>query len=773
MSFQNNIKAYERMASMTNMLGVSLIDMLKPNIKTKQNDNVIKMLDIVKDKPEAYLDLLSVAIFHKNLEIIKLIIEKYINSEIEVPYMNAFSFYNSILTDDSKYKLTDSKDNYIEIACPLALMAGIGGNIEIFNYLLNQDLISDLNVSGTIGLSKRFKNAFTSNIVGACAYYGNDKLLEYLLINYRSKLDINITSTEKKSKNTKIHMTKELSGATPSLLACAGVASDEKTIEILKILEEYKANFELKDFNNDNIFHIITRTKKIKTLKFLVYSLELKYIMNNTNNDSMTPFGLAQQNKNQEMISFFNSLEQDDENEIKENVKQLIEDSNKRASKNKKRGKKGKKDEIPSLLNSSEYQETFHVNEERIEEKENNNDYNEPNIIQDEEDKNSQIKEEENLEDEKGEEENNNNNRENDNENKYYNNSKRVNYNNNTYSNFKKYKSDYIPKYNVSFYDVYNKSYKNKNNYDKYSNYNSSYNKNYNNNSNKNNYNSNFNNYKYVNTDYSYKNNYDINNYYRKKSNGFKNSNQNGYYNTNYSGYFPKNQNNYNKNYYGNNNIQTYKNSQKEIFSNNSNQSNKKEKRTFNIQNNINSNNTNIKEENEEKIKKEDENRNEEKEEEMKKEEKEKKEEKKEEENSEDESSYSDYFLSDIDDNNKTVNYSKYYELYKKYIDAERKCYNLEQEKNEINSFINKFTLEKKINTKNIPNNEENINSLLELANDELQSKNKLINELKRHTKMADLSDIKNFTKEKLIEYKDFYTKNLKLINDTLKSFNN
>ena len=198
MSFQNNIKAYERMASMTNMLGVSLIDMLKPNIKTKQNDNVIKMLDIVKDKPEAYLDLLSVAIFHKNLEIIKLIIEKYINSEIEVPYMNAFSFYNSILTDDSKYKLTDSKDNYIEIACPLALMAGIGGNIEIFNYLLNQDLISDLNVSGTIGLSKRFKNAFTSNIVGACAYYGNDKLLEYLLINYRSKLDINITSTEKK-----------------------------------------------------------------------------------------------------------------------------------------------------------------------------------------------------------------------------------------------------------------------------------------------------------------------------------------------------------------------------------------------------------------------------------------------------------------------------------------------------------------------------------------------------------------------------------------------
>ena len=47
---------------------------------------------------------------------------------------------------------------------------------------------------------------------------------------------------------------------------------------------------------------------------------------------------------------------------------------------------KGKKDEIPSLLNSSEYQETFHVNEERNEEIENNNDSNDPNIKQGEED---------------------------------------------------------------------------------------------------------------------------------------------------------------------------------------------------------------------------------------------------------------------------------------------------------------------------------------------------------------------------------------------------
>ena len=36
---------------------------------------------------------------------------------------------------------------------------------------------------------------------------------------------------------------------------------------------------------------------------------------------------------------------------------------------------------------------------------------------------------------------------------------------------------------------------------------------------------------------------------------------------------------------------------------------------------------------------------------------------------------------------------------------------------------------------------------------------------------MADLSDINNFQKDKLKEYKNFYSKNLKIINDTLKLF--
>ena len=83
------------------------------------------------------------------------------------------------MPEDSKLKLNDTKENYEDIICPLVLMAGIGGNIDIFKYLMDQDLIIDLNIIGTIGLSKKNKNAINSNIVGACAFYGNHKLLDY------------------------------------------------------------------------------------------------------------------------------------------------------------------------------------------------------------------------------------------------------------------------------------------------------------------------------------------------------------------------------------------------------------------------------------------------------------------------------------------------------------------------------------------------------------------------------------------------------------------
>ena len=714
MSFQNK-----------DMLGISLIEMLKPYIKNNQNDYVIKTLDIVKDGVEAYLELLSVAIFHKNFEIIKLIIEKYINSEIHVLYINALYFYNSILSENSRIKLNDNKDNYIEIKCPFAIMGGIGGDIEIFQYLLNHNLISDLNILGTIGLSYKFKNAFNSNIIGACAYYGNEKLLEYLLKNYRSELDINIYTTEKQSKKTNNYFSKELSDTSPALLACAGPASDEKTIEILKILEDYKANFKNKDFNNNNIIHISIRRKKINTFKFLINSLELKELMNEPNNDNKTPFNIALQMKNQEMIKFFKNFGKVDEKQNEEDKKEILEDSNTKNIKIIKKEINNQKIENPLLLNYSEYQEVFNENK-----KEENKD----NKILLEDNKNikyiNEIKEEKSY-----------NNKEKNEDNKVYN----------------KYKNNYIYNNNA------NNNYKYKSNYDYYKNYeNNNKNKNYKNNNYKsNNY---YNNYKNNNYEDNYKNNNYKNKYnenkiyennndydYKNKNDGiYKNTYQKTNYNNNY-GYFERNKNSFNKIYYEDNNP-----TKNNFFMEKTDKTN---------ENNENSNVINVNN-NEIKIKKNEQNENE-------NNIKENKENISEEDNEDfEEGSYSDEdFLNENEDKikNKEVNNYEYNKLFKKYLDLERKCYNLEKEKKEIYKYINKMNLNKKINIKIMSNNEESINSLLDITNIELKSKDEYIKELRKHCIMADLTNIGNFKKEKLNLYKDFYIKNLNIIDNALK----
>ena len=708
MSFQNGLKSFEKIDSNPNMLSISFIDILKPNIKVKQNDNVITMLDIVKDEPEAYLELLSVAIFHRNLEITKLIIDKYINSEIDPPSINALSFYNSILKDNSNNIIQDSKDNYIDIICPFVLMAGIGGDIQIFEYLMKNGLIPELNLSGVIGLTKKYKNIINSNIIGACAYYGNDKLLEYLLKNYRSELDINFITTENKSKTSKMRFSKELSETSTPLLACVGPSSDEKTIEILKILEEYKANFEKRDFNENNIIHIATRRKKIKTLKFLINSMGLQDIMNESNNDNLTPLDIAQQMKNDEIVSFFKKYGKADENEMEEDEEEQISYSTFNNNNNKKNRQNTK--------NNNNY----NFNEDKKENKDNIKD--------------NQNNEEHNIEETKEKEDENNNiikyKKENKNHIYQKENYKKQKYINRNNSNYKKINSNkFNDNYNKN--NKYNKSnYESYNNHDKYNNF-------------KNNYNNNYN--------YNYYNN--INIYNKKNSNNiYKTSNQKEYYNSNNTlNYYNSRNNNYNKNYYENNNnnqknksvaIEVKENISKDIPQEDQE---KKEKKIIIInKNNENQNNektNNIKQN--------------------------KKEDKKEELEEEDEGSYSDEnFLSEKED---STHKNQYNELYKKYLDIEMKCNNLEKEKKAINKYINKIYMNKKSYTKNIPNNKENINALLNITNEELKNKDTIIKKLKKDCIMVDLSNINNLTNEKLKEYKNFYIKKLKIINEALK----
>ena len=283
MSIPNDLSNLEKMQNMKNMFGEGFIEFLKQSIKIHQNENVIKMLDIAKDKPETYIELLSVAILHHNIPVFKHIIEKLNLTENDSPYINALSFYNSIFADDSPNKLTETKDGFIDVQIPYVLLAGICGHIDIFEYMMNHKLIVNKNLTGIIGISKKHKNIFNSNVIGACSFYGKSKLLDFILKNYKEELDIEFSTTEKKAKNNKMRFSKEYSGCTPALLALVGPADDKDTLDVLKTLAEYGSKFDISNWNQDNILHLATKNKKLECAKYICGELGLKNLLSQNN----------------------------------------------------------------------------------------------------------------------------------------------------------------------------------------------------------------------------------------------------------------------------------------------------------------------------------------------------------------------------------------------------------------------------------------------------------------------------------------------------------
>ena len=57
------------------------------------------------------------------------------------------------------------------------------------------------------------------------------------------------------------------------------------------------------------------------------------------------------------------------------------------------------------------------------------------------------------------------------------------------------------------------------------------------------------------------------------------------------------------------------------------------------------------------------------------------------------------------------------------------------------------------------------------LVNKELENKDNIIHELEGKVSKVDLRNIENFSKDELLEYKEFYTKNLKIINEAMKQY--
>ena len=777
-----NLNTYEKMNSMKNMFGNSIIEILKPNIKSHQNESVIKMLEIAKDKPETYLELLSVAIFHRNMDIIKYMVEKLKITEGDSPFMNALSFYNSILPENSENKLNDVKENYNLIQCPFVIMSGIGGDIEIFKYLSKKNLISNINEIGIVGLSKKLKNGFFSNIIGACCYYGRPELLEFILKN--NKIDINLPTTEKKSKSGfKVGFSKEYSGLTPSMLSVVGPINDLETVKILKILNNYNCKFKGVDHNKDNILHLATKNKKIETAKYLVDELDMKGLMGDNNREGYTPMSLAQHLNNEIFINYFSDKEKVDEKEIEENLKELIDESNKIKDKNNKRKKKKNnknKDDEPFTLNSSEYQETLKEFKTVNSKKKSNNYYDnyQEEFIQDE---SSKIKKTKNTK------------RNDNNDYKIGDNSEKLKaLLEKPKTKKKKEKKENIINNNINNIEVKEDKKEKKEEKKEMK-----------------------------------------ENIQEKEKNNKTSIKHEEDDDEIIIGLGSKNKKN--KKLKKNKTADKEKEEEEKIKMQKDEEERKKreeeeqkrkieeeeemkrlerereleearqleELRKIEEEEKEKERIKKLKEEELKRKQREEELERKRKEEELKRKKKEEEEERKQKEIKElnekhlkekekesneineesEESDGDDYsseknFLSEHEDSKEKeekqyIDKEDYDKLNKKYLELERRISILEKEKEEMNSLIRTLFLQNKTNMQ-IPiteNKEENINDLMSLANKELENKNKVIHELEGKVSKLNLNNVNEFSKEKLKEYKDFYTKKLKTINDALKQY--
>ena len=755
-----NLNTFEKMNSMKNMFGNSIIEILKPSIKTHQNESVIKMLEIAKDKPDTYMELLAVAIFHKNFEIIKLMVEKFKITENDSPFMNAISFYNSILPENSELKSNEAKENYNIIQCPFVIMSGIGGDIEIYKYLIKNKLISNKDEIGIIGLTKKLKNSFYSNIIGACCYYGRTELLDYILKN--DKFDLNIPTKEKKSKTT-VKFFKEYTGLTPAMLAIVSNISDENTVNILKILNNHNAKFKGCDAFKDNLLHLAVKNNKINTVKFLIDELNLIFLMDEKNKDEYTPISLAQHLSNESnesneiFINYFSEKQNIDEKQIEKNVTELLNESNmiknKNSNNNKKKKKKKNEDNIP-LFNSTEYEETLKEVDTTKTTKNKKKIKNEKNYINEED----------------NEEEYNNNNYK---EQSKINKKNKKNYENN---NFTSHNSEKLR----ALFDTMNKPKKKKEK-------------------------------KEIIIKEEKKEIKEEKKEEKKEipvkeeEKEIKNNNNIIQKEEEEEGYIiglgSKNKKNKKSKKIKNDDIKEKEEEElKKIEQEKIRIQMEEEEKKKKIEEEEEKKRKLIKEQRkrEEKIKRKQRKEKERKrreEEEIKRKEEERKQkelielkenqekeknnsDENEEEEEEDDYSSEKNFLSEDPkekekEEPKNITKEEYDNLNRKYIELERRISILEKEREEMSSLIRSLYLKNKSNN-NIPlstNKEENINDLMNLANEEIKNKNDIIHNLEGKVQKLDLNNVNEFSKDKLKEYKEFYMKNLKIINDALKQY--
>ena len=290
---------------------------------------------------------------NQNFIFTKSLVDKYQIDIKQTSNVNAGLLYSDVYEGKLK-KPIENKENFLSVECPLIIQAAIGGDLDIFKFLVDRG--ANLQTTGHIAISRKNKNSVISNVLGAAAFYGRVSLVHFILEKY-PKVDLNFKASEKKAKAKQFSLNKEFTDFTPAHLAISSEISDDDTIiEILKLLSDYRADLSLLDNNKNNIFHLASKFENLRVVQFLLEELKLGPLASQINKEGQSPISIT---ADKSIIDYLQSnINSSADPKIEDDLNELIESVNKDKQKRKTKKKKGaEKDDV--LLNSTEFQETF------------------------------------------------------------------------------------------------------------------------------------------------------------------------------------------------------------------------------------------------------------------------------------------------------------------------------------------------------------------------------------------------------------------------------
>lgn len=233
---------------------------------------------------------------------------------------------------------------------PFIIQAACQGNVAVIETLLKEGCkISD---HGFIGLSKKRKNQVISNVVGAAAYNGSAKALQFIL-KKKQLVQINHITSERSDFNAPKNFNFEYTGYTPLMLAVAGGAQNT---DCVKLLLQAKADVSVLDPIGNSALHVAAINQNVTSLEELLkfwpeQALAVDLTMRNKAGE--TPYSIALSHKNDKVIKLLERYQEKVGDVSKKTTEDLLDmlmkEEEKAAQEKAKRKEKKKKTKLKHI----------------------------------------------------------------------------------------------------------------------------------------------------------------------------------------------------------------------------------------------------------------------------------------------------------------------------------------------------------------------------------------------------------------------------------------